>query len=303
MEMSDQKIMPSQVTKPIQLLAAWLVGLILTNGAFLSAANIISKPDWAPGLLVVASVANVPAFLFLIFYLQTKFRAELQEDTYYSKHLEAITGQVKEVANSDAGLYGEISSMQIATKVQFELIAGALEGLTKRIDQMGEGSPAMSFNPELPPTTKTIVQIEAQQAKSLVRVGVNTLMPGFKEIAKQLIAADFSIVQYFGVAGKNDAPEYLTVSYGAGVNKESLKAVYKILKPYGFNYIDWDDKAKGITKLANLWVGSYITPEHSTRASVEMDQSIEDMLFSDEVSIEQLSEYIRAIRNVSKVNV
>jgi hypothetical protein len=85
--MSEQ-IIPEKITKPIQLLAAWLLGLILINTAFLAAASQISKPDWTAGLLVIASVVNVPLFLISIFLLQTKFRPEMQEDTYYSKYLE-----------------------------------------------------------------------------------------------------------------------------------------------------------------------------------------------------------------------
>ncbi|OWP83000.1 hypothetical protein BWK59_12825 [Flavobacterium davisii] len=85
--MSDQ-IKPEKITKPIQLLAAWLLGLILINASFLTAASQIIKPDWASGLLVIACVVNVPLFLISIFLLQTKFRPEMQEDTYYSKYLE-----------------------------------------------------------------------------------------------------------------------------------------------------------------------------------------------------------------------
>lgn len=86
--MTEQKIVPEKVTKPIQLLAAWLAGLILVNGSFLVAAQQISRPDWASGLLVVASVLNVPAFLLALFLLQTKFRPQLQEDVYYSQYLQ-----------------------------------------------------------------------------------------------------------------------------------------------------------------------------------------------------------------------
>ena len=93
--MTEEKINPSQVTKPIQLLAAWLVGLIVINGSFLGAAKVITSPEWAAGLLVIAAIINVPVFLVLIFFLQTKFRIELQEDTFYSKHLEKVTGETK----------------------------------------------------------------------------------------------------------------------------------------------------------------------------------------------------------------
>ncbi|MDZ5635010.1 hypothetical protein [Janthinobacterium sp. GMG1] len=86
--MTEHKISPDKVTKPIQLLAAWLVGLIVVNGSFLVAAQQISKPEWASAVLVVAAIANVPIFLFALFLLQTKFRPQMQEDSYYSQYLE-----------------------------------------------------------------------------------------------------------------------------------------------------------------------------------------------------------------------
>jgi len=85
--MSNHSINPEKVTKPIQLLAAWFVALILVNGSFLMAAQNISNPIWASGVLIWASVLNVPLFITSLFILQTKFRAQLQEDSYYSEYL------------------------------------------------------------------------------------------------------------------------------------------------------------------------------------------------------------------------
>jgi hypothetical protein len=82
------RIHPEKITRPFQLLAAWLSGLILIDGSFLMAASQIRIPEWAAGLLVIMSVVNVPLFLTSIFLLQTKFRPEMQEDIYYSKYLE-----------------------------------------------------------------------------------------------------------------------------------------------------------------------------------------------------------------------
>jgi hypothetical protein len=62
--MAKRAINPGKVTKPIQLLAAWLAGLIVVNGSFLGAATQLSKPEWASGLLVVASVLNVACTRF-----------------------------------------------------------------------------------------------------------------------------------------------------------------------------------------------------------------------------------------------
>lgn len=89
---SKPKLEAHKVTKPIQLLAAWLVGLVIVNGSFLTAATVIAQPPWVPSLLVIAAVVNVPIFLIAIFVLQTRYRPEMQEDSYYHKYLESKTG-------------------------------------------------------------------------------------------------------------------------------------------------------------------------------------------------------------------
>ncbi len=84
---ADKGIVPSNITKPMQFLAALLVGLFTVNVSFLAAANIIKSPEWIPALLVIASVSNVPLFIFTLFLLITVFRPQMQDDTYYSKYL------------------------------------------------------------------------------------------------------------------------------------------------------------------------------------------------------------------------
>ena len=69
-------IEPHKVTKPMQLLAAWLVGLIITNAIFLASAINFDKDSWERGALVVSAIVNVPIFLYALFILQTRFRAE-----------------------------------------------------------------------------------------------------------------------------------------------------------------------------------------------------------------------------------
>jgi hypothetical protein len=86
--MAEQQFTPHKITKPIQLLAAWLAGLTLVNATFLVGAKTIATSGWIPGLLAIAAVVNVPLFIFSLFILQTKFRPEMQEDTFYSKYLE-----------------------------------------------------------------------------------------------------------------------------------------------------------------------------------------------------------------------
>lgn len=90
-----QKIEPHRITKPIQLLGAWLAGLIIVNGSFLGTAIAIDTPSWVRSTLVIAAVVNVPVFLICIFLLQTRFRPEMQEDSYYHEYLIAKDGRDK----------------------------------------------------------------------------------------------------------------------------------------------------------------------------------------------------------------
>ncbi|MCG6195674.1 hypothetical protein LFX25_20740 [Leptospira sp. FAT2] len=86
--MTDRNIEPHRITRPIQLLAAWLTGLTVVNASFLASASLIHEPNWIPAMLSIAAVVNVPVFIVSLFLLQTKFRPEMQEDEFYSKYLE-----------------------------------------------------------------------------------------------------------------------------------------------------------------------------------------------------------------------
>jgi hypothetical protein len=75
------------ITRPFQMLAAWLVGLVLIDGLFLETALRLDAASWERHWLVAAAILNVPAFLAALFTLQTRFRAELQDDVHYARYL------------------------------------------------------------------------------------------------------------------------------------------------------------------------------------------------------------------------
>lgn len=87
--MNQNPIKAHQVTKPMQLLAAWLAALIAIEGIFFTSAGLIDHPRWAAGLLVVSGVLAVPVFLGAMFLLQTKFRPQIQDDEYYGEYLKS----------------------------------------------------------------------------------------------------------------------------------------------------------------------------------------------------------------------
>ena len=129
--MPEQQIVPHKITKPIQLLGAWLAGLAVINGSFLAGAATITSLQWLPAVLVIAAVVNVPLFLASLFLLQTKFRPEMQEDSFYSKYLE------KKYTDSEKNLTTEVD-----LKEQFKALA---DDITSKIEEGTEGKSEKVF--------------------------------------------------------------------------------------------------------------------------------------------------------------
>lgn len=170
------RIVPTQVTKPIQLLAAWLVGLIAIDGTFLAAARIISTPTWAAGLLVIAAVLAVPVFLGCLFLLQTRFRPEMQEDTFYSRHLERKFSQQSQKMTT-------IETMRRESLTQINSI------------------PTLE-NPK-------------RKARVSKFVSVNDLLPNFHRIIQELDSISIKPTETFGSTSTiGKAPERFVISVG-----------------------------------------------------------------------------------------
>ena len=85
--MAEPQIQPHRITKPIQLLAVLMAGLILLVSALLGGASFLGQSAWISGFLAISAVVSVPLFLIFLFLLLTRFRPQLQEDSYYSKWL------------------------------------------------------------------------------------------------------------------------------------------------------------------------------------------------------------------------
>jgi hypothetical protein len=71
--MTEGQINPEKITRPIQLLATWLCGLILVDSIFLTAASQIKAPAWLAVILVVASVLNIDGVQVSDFVLPSWF--------------------------------------------------------------------------------------------------------------------------------------------------------------------------------------------------------------------------------------
>jgi len=121
--MGNQKITPEKVTCPIQLLAAWLVGLVAINGTFLATAATLGQGEWERSALIIAAIINVPIFLVAFFLLQTKFWAELQEDSFYHQYLNKKTNKLVSVKRDSP------------QEIQIQELKNEIKNLQARIEQ------------------------------------------------------------------------------------------------------------------------------------------------------------------------
>ncbi len=219
--MSEKPFEPSTVTKPIQLLAAWLIGLILINTSFLGGAVAVHTPSWAPALLVIAAVANVPLFLFCLFMLQTKFRPEMQEDSFYNKYLERR--------------YSEQTQ-----KIEIVSVEGS------------ENDGVMPRKSE----NITIVNTKNSIVISDYKIRANDLLENFQEIVNRLGQVGLKVDSTFGsTSEKKGRPEKFGLSVGSNSHIEVFQKVLSILLDFGLEYVAFapESYSKG-----GIYIGSYI---------------------------------------------
>jgi hypothetical protein len=204
--MNNQKIEPGKVTKPIQLVAAWLVGLIIVNAAFLATSVGIDEPVMLKAILIYASIINVPLFLGAIFLLQTKFRPQLQEDSFYSKYLDSKTNQVVTKSKQDSI---EIELAQIKSIAQ------------KRV----------------------AVSIDSSEDEVLSRynIGLNDHLSNFTEIRGLLKKRTIPLNTIFGSVSTTDIPGKNIMTFAHDLDFKAKVAAIKLgaeIGVEGYNYFD-----------------------------------------------------------------
>jgi len=276
--LSNHQISPEKVTKPIQLLAAWLTGLIIVNGAFLVAASKIGFDHWSSGTLIVASIVNVPMFLAAIFLLQTKFRPEMQEDSYYSKYLEnqisAETGQVE--AQRPKEQSQDINDL----RENLTLLTDKINTLTAKIDKPNEKTEIE----EISKFTNEIVAAFENRQTTMVRI--NDLLPSYSSIVDSLNEAGIEIQGIFGSSNDPPAeePAVFAISFGEGVEVELLQKIITICRPLGATHVSYVDSDIAGGK---IYIGSY-GYKFEDRKQPELNDLVYEFIMSKHISISKL---------------
>ncbi|WP_318510359.1 hypothetical protein [Photobacterium leiognathi] len=237
--MTKTNIAPEKVTKPIQLLAAWLAGLIIVDGSFLLTASKNGLEHWSSSALIIAAILNVPIFLASIFLLQTRFRPEMQEDEYYSKYLATRyskeTGKVEEVLVN--GVVDELKA--------------SIEDL--RIQNVRNTRPIHSA-PKTYSVAKSNMRISGFSDVNS-RVQLNDLLPRFSDIFESLKKSNVKVDSTFGSTSvEANVPDKFAITFGDDIDFHLLKTILPIAYDNGAEIIN---HAQDNSALGNIYIGAY----------------------------------------------
>lgn len=228
-----QKIEPHRVTKPMQLLAAWLIGMIVVQGALLTAACVIEQPTWAPGALVIAAILNIPLFLFCMFLLQTKFRPELQEDIFYSKWLDRKVSITEFGAIKEQNLYRPyVFSKETTREQRHEVEEEIVRWHPILVDMEAPGFFAMhAWYYEKEQYIESLTCLDIAIARGMVSSKNLSFRAANLKLLGRLLEAKYSAELALELDPNNiDASFNLALIYrDMGLEKESLMQLQKVL--------------------------------------------------------------------------
>lgn len=133
----ESRISPTGIKDPIQLLAAWLVALIVVDGAILAAARLIGSPSWAPGALVITAIVIIPLFLISPFLLLKFFRPELLGNRDYMDWQKRINEATSQQVTTGFGVIASV--IDELSQIDKE----GVETLIRKLEELDRSRPAV----------------------------------------------------------------------------------------------------------------------------------------------------------------
>jgi len=294
MGLMTNRIEPHRITKPIQLLAAWLVGLILTDSTLLTAARVIARPGWASAVLVVAAVAAIPLFLISIFLLQTKYRPEMQEDSYYSEYLKNSTTRMqipaaltveavrRQVEESERAFLEAVRAVQTRAA---DLDSSLTEAPNATTPEMAAGESRLQD--QIAEFVTSVNEVVDRTLKERVKIDVNDLLQRYPEIRDALQEAGYRIESTFGSTSQPPTtPKIFSLTATDDVPGVVFRDVFTVIKPFGLQSVQVTDERAFGTK---LYVGGYayeedkVAPLSDALVATIQDASLSDAYLYDQI--------------------
>lgn len=236
--MDKPKIQPDKITKPIQLLAVWFAGLVLLVGLLLAGAKTIMEPNWIVPVLAISAILIIPIFLYFVFLLQTKYRPQMQEDTYYSKYLDSSTDDTL-IINEES----KINSSVIELQNQIIQLTDANKNYLKDIEDLvknninKDSSKMAELERYISTSNENFNKVEASIKKAKFRITLNKLLPNFSKCRLALLKSGFENLEEFKGGGKKQLERFL-ISVGINVDPRFVYELIKVLKPFGLEIVN-----------------------------------------------------------------
>lgn len=240
------------ITKPIQLWAAWLIGLTTVVGMFLGAAAHFS--GWERSALVVAAIAYVPALFSAMFLLQTKFRAELQEDSYYSEM----------VINRKTEAVMPVSRLDIfETKMEAQLREIALQ------IQVGA----------VPALSRSEGDVDVNEWNAW-KIAINTRHPNYKLIKETLESKGIPVSIAFGT---ENTPSKWIVAINENMPRSLASQLLVAVSEFDFDgFVLWTP-VRDVGETEDVYIGSYGQSDYVEFTSGFADLVTDEFSFSEYV--------------------
>lgn len=220
--MTETKIQPTNITKPMQLLAAWLVGLLAIDSCFLIAATRMPDGSIEVMALTWAAILNVPIFLGALFLLQTKFRPELQEDLYYSTYINQKTNQTVSIARDDQRL---------------AIVLGRIDRIETSLEER----------------TLKLEKTQVHPSTADIKFGINKHFSDKKELSDSLLS--FGVIEHSWFGGVKP-PEKRVVSISNNISAEKRTIALSLVSKLGFHHYNiFDQNIEDIEE--DVLIGSY----------------------------------------------
>ncbi len=270
--MSNNSIKPEKITKPIQLLAAWLIGLVLVVTALLTAAGNIEKPNWLPALLSIAAVSSIPLFLMMIFLLQTKYRPEMQEDSYYSQYLNKNTGRIEPIENNKSydreiqKLSQEIINISVETKSMLDEINNVVN------DKTQTNKPEV-INKIITESDKKIEELKSIAKYTGIDLRINEKLIQYQKIKQIVQELGFNSYEIFG----NEQSRFFLVSFGKHIPLSIVKDIVVKLFPLGLEYISLIKEEPWLVRTKTIYIGSYAF----SKETIVVDKALIEVILND----------------------
>lgn len=256
--MDKSNIKPETITKPIQLLAVWLLGLLLLVSGLLTAAATLKSPSWLPSFFSISAVAIIPLFLILIFLLQTRFRPEMQEDIYYSKYLNRDTNKFEIIQKNKEKTIVMEEMVEISDKTRQQL-----EEMGKMLLKMeNQNENQKKLEPLIINSEEQIKILEKRIKLNNIDLNINKTHSCYNEILEVVKNVGFTKFNEFGTS---KTPTDFVISFGENISADIIRDLITQISQFTDGYIKPSTTANNA-----IVIGSYRTSDKKIKINTQL---------------------------------